>query len=138
MTFCVLFPRYLANFISYFKLLAIALIVTGQNPFQILGTNTPRVWSWGQENKVRNAAVQAWVPDLWNYFHVCFWTWSLFWEMCRMSRSKLAAVCELRDAMPVCGHVKHSSTGNVLDCFKTLYHFLSFSDILMSHDVLSQ
>ncbi|KAK3535546.1 hypothetical protein QTP70_016816 [Hemibagrus guttatus] len=37
---------------SYFKLLAIALIVTGQNPFQTLGTNTPRVWSWGQENKI--------------------------------------------------------------------------------------
>lgn len=55
--FCVSFPRYIANFISYFKLLAIALIVTGQNPFQMLGTNTPRVWSWGQENKVSNAAL---------------------------------------------------------------------------------
>lgn len=50
--------RYIANFISYFKLLAIALIVTGQNPFQMLGTDTPRVWSWGQENKVRDASVQ--------------------------------------------------------------------------------
>ncbi|MCJ8733825.1 hypothetical protein PDJAM_G00228140 [Pangasius djambal] len=47
-----LINKYIANFISYFKLLAIALIVTGQNPFQMLGTNTPRVWSWGQENKI--------------------------------------------------------------------------------------
>ncbi|KAI5104917.1 selenoprotein T2 precursor [Silurus meridionalis] len=46
-----LLNKYIANFISYFKLLAIALIVTGQNPFQMLGANTPRVWSWGQENK---------------------------------------------------------------------------------------
>ncbi|MCI4379726.1 hypothetical protein PGIGA_G00231610 [Pangasianodon gigas] len=47
-----LINKYIANFISYFKLLGIALIVTGQNPFQMLGTNTPRVWSWGQENKI--------------------------------------------------------------------------------------
>ncbi|KAF7707080.1 hypothetical protein HF521_018298 [Silurus meridionalis] len=47
-----LLNKYIANFISYFKLLAIALIVTGQNPFQMLGANTPRVWSWGQENKI--------------------------------------------------------------------------------------
>lgn len=46
------FSRYIANFISYLKLLAIALIVTGQNPFQMFGMNTPRLWSWGQENKV--------------------------------------------------------------------------------------
>ncbi|KAK9963621.1 hypothetical protein ABG768_006791 [Culter alburnus] len=44
--------KYLGNFISYFKLLAIALIVTGQNPFQMFGMNTPRIWSWGQENKI--------------------------------------------------------------------------------------
>uniref|UniRef100_A0A673ND83 Selenoprotein T n=1 Tax=Sinocyclocheilus rhinocerous TaxID=307959 RepID=A0A673ND83_9TELE len=44
--------KYTGNFISYFKLLAIALIVTGQNPFQMFGMDTPRIWSWGQENKV--------------------------------------------------------------------------------------
>ncbi|XDV36883.1 hypothetical protein PO909_006598 [Leuciscus waleckii] len=44
--------KYLGNFISYFKLLAIALIVTGQNPFQMFGMDTPRIWSWGQENKI--------------------------------------------------------------------------------------
>ncbi|KAI7802065.1 selenoprotein T2 precursor, partial [Triplophysa rosa] len=44
--------KYLGNFISYLKLLAIALIVTGQNPFQMFGMNTPRLWSWGQENKI--------------------------------------------------------------------------------------
>lgn len=64
-----LFTRYIANFISYFKLLAIALIVTGQNPFQMLGTNTPRVWSWGQENKVWNASFRAWAQQVWNHLH---------------------------------------------------------------------
>ncbi|KPP68624.1 hypothetical protein Z043_112681 [Scleropages formosus] len=44
--------KYIANFISYFKLLAIALIVSGQNPFPLLGMDTPTIWSWGQENKI--------------------------------------------------------------------------------------
>uniref|UniRef100_A0A3B3RAG6 Selenoprotein T n=1 Tax=Paramormyrops kingsleyae TaxID=1676925 RepID=A0A3B3RAG6_9TELE len=43
--------NYLANFISYFKLLVIALIVSGQNPFPLLGIRTPAIWSWGQDNK---------------------------------------------------------------------------------------
>ncbi|TST60402.1 Selenoprotein T2 [Bagarius yarrelli] len=47
-----LLNKYIANFVSYFKLLVIALVVTGQNPFQMLGTNTPRIWFWGQENKI--------------------------------------------------------------------------------------
>ncbi|GAA6107135.1 selenoprotein T2 [Tachysurus ichikawai] len=56
--------KYLANFISYFKLLAIALIVTGQNPFQILGTNTPRVWSWGQENKIFSCLMMFFLSNM--------------------------------------------------------------------------
>ncbi|XP_045064816.1 selenoprotein T2-like [Coregonus clupeaformis] len=35
-----------------FKLLAIALVVSGQNPFPMLGLDTPRVWTWSQENKI--------------------------------------------------------------------------------------
>ncbi|KAJ8338564.1 hypothetical protein SKAU_G00375300 [Synaphobranchus kaupii] len=44
--------KYIANFVSYFKLLAIALIVSGQNPFAFLGIDTPRIWFWSQDNKV--------------------------------------------------------------------------------------
>ncbi|CAL8303175.1 unnamed protein product [Arctogadus glacialis] len=44
--------RYLGNFFSYFKLLAITLVVSGQNPFPILGLATPRAWVWSQENKI--------------------------------------------------------------------------------------
>uniref|UniRef100_A0A671KBL2 Selenoprotein T n=1 Tax=Sinocyclocheilus anshuiensis TaxID=1608454 RepID=A0A671KBL2_9TELE len=43
--------KYTGNFISYFKLLAITLIVTGQNPFQMFGVNTPRI-CWGKKMKV--------------------------------------------------------------------------------------
>lgn len=44
--------KYLGNFISYFKLLALALVVSGQNPFPMLGLETPRAWTWSQENKI--------------------------------------------------------------------------------------
>lgn len=44
--------KYIANFVSYFKLLAIALIVSGQNPFPFLGMDTPRIWFWSQDNKI--------------------------------------------------------------------------------------
>ncbi|KAJ8393615.1 hypothetical protein AAFF_G00058340 [Aldrovandia affinis] len=44
--------KYIANFASYFKLLAIALIVSGQNPFPTLGMDTPRIWLWSQDNKI--------------------------------------------------------------------------------------
>ncbi|KAG7249954.1 hypothetical protein CRUP_033870, partial [Coryphaenoides rupestris] len=44
--------NYLGNFFSYFKLLVITLVVSGQNPFPILGLATPRAWTWSQENKI--------------------------------------------------------------------------------------
>uniref|UniRef100_A0A674B5L0 Selenoprotein T n=1 Tax=Salmo trutta TaxID=8032 RepID=A0A674B5L0_SALTR len=44
--------KYLGNLFSYFKLLAIALVVSGQNPFAMLGLETPRAWTWTQENKI--------------------------------------------------------------------------------------
>lgn len=47
---CVL--RCVGNLISYLKLLAILLIVSGQNPFLLLGLDTPRAWTWSQDNKV--------------------------------------------------------------------------------------
>lgn len=110
-----LFTRYIANFISYFKLLAIALIVTGQNPFQMLGTNTPRVWSWGQENKVRNASFRAWAQQVWNYLHGSFSCPS--WYMCRTSRLLMRAHFRRNLVKKIV--VRVSST-NVLRCVMCL------------------
>lgn len=44
--------RYIATFVSYFKLAVIALIITGYNPFPLLDIETPRIWTWSQENKI--------------------------------------------------------------------------------------
>lgn len=46
------FNRILGNLISYLKLLSILLIVSGQNPFVLLGLDTPRAWTWSQDNKI--------------------------------------------------------------------------------------
>ncbi|KAF4105233.1 hypothetical protein G5714_014564 [Onychostoma macrolepis] len=56
--------KYIGNFVSYFKLLAIALIVTGQNPFQMFGMNTPRIWSWGQENKIFSCLMAFFISNM--------------------------------------------------------------------------
>uniref|UniRef100_A0A672GG75 Selenoprotein T n=1 Tax=Salarias fasciatus TaxID=181472 RepID=A0A672GG75_SALFA len=42
----------LGNLISYLKLLSILLIISGQNPFLLLGLETPRAWTWSQDNKI--------------------------------------------------------------------------------------
>lgn len=34
------------------KLLILALVVSGQNPFNWLNMNTPSVWSWANDNKI--------------------------------------------------------------------------------------
>uniref|UniRef100_A0A3Q2QT71 Selenoprotein T n=1 Tax=Fundulus heteroclitus TaxID=8078 RepID=A0A3Q2QT71_FUNHE len=44
--------RFLGNLISYLKLISILLVISGQNPFQLLGTETPAVWTWTQNNKI--------------------------------------------------------------------------------------
>ncbi|GLD68803.1 selenoprotein T2-like protein [Lates japonicus] len=46
------FNRCVGNLISYLKLLSILLIVSGQNPFLLLGLHTPRAWTWSQDNKI--------------------------------------------------------------------------------------
>lgn len=46
------FNRCAGNLISYLKLLSILLIVSGQNPFVLLGLDTPRAWTWSQDNKI--------------------------------------------------------------------------------------
>uniref|UniRef100_A0A3B4YFA0 Selenoprotein T n=1 Tax=Seriola lalandi dorsalis TaxID=1841481 RepID=A0A3B4YFA0_SERLL len=46
------FNRFVGNLISYLKLLSILLIVSGQNPFLLLGLETPRAWTWSQDNKI--------------------------------------------------------------------------------------
>lgn len=42
----------MGSLFSYLKMLSILLIVSGQNPFILLGLDTPRAWIWSQENKV--------------------------------------------------------------------------------------
>ena len=49
--------RFVGNLISYLKLLSILLIISGQNPFILLGLDTPRAWTWSQDNKVRMSLV---------------------------------------------------------------------------------
>ncbi|KAG8004356.1 Selenoprotein T2 [Nibea albiflora] len=44
--------RCFGNLVSYLKLLSILLIVSGQNPFILLGLDTPRAWTWSQDNKI--------------------------------------------------------------------------------------
>lgn len=46
------FNRYVGNLVSYLKLLSILLIISGQNPFLLLGLETPRAWTWSQDNKI--------------------------------------------------------------------------------------
>lgn len=42
----------MGSLFSYLKILSILLIISGQNPFILLGLVTPRAWTWSQENKV--------------------------------------------------------------------------------------
>uniref|UniRef100_A0A3B4E785 Selenoprotein T n=1 Tax=Pygocentrus nattereri TaxID=42514 RepID=A0A3B4E785_PYGNA len=44
--------RYVASFLSIFKLLVIGVIVVGKDPFALFGMPTPGLWLWSQENKV--------------------------------------------------------------------------------------
>uniref|UniRef100_A0A3Q3VV69 Selenoprotein T n=1 Tax=Mola mola TaxID=94237 RepID=A0A3Q3VV69_MOLML len=44
--------NFVGNLISYLKLLSIPLIISGQNPFILLGLATPRAWTWSQDNKI--------------------------------------------------------------------------------------
>lgn len=44
--------RHIATFLSCLKFVALALIITGQNPFPLFGVDTPRIWTWSQENKI--------------------------------------------------------------------------------------
>ncbi|KAA8577576.1 hypothetical protein FQN60_001049, partial [Etheostoma spectabile] len=44
--------RVLGQLISCLKLVSILLIVSGQNPFLLFGLNTPRAWTWSQDNKI--------------------------------------------------------------------------------------
>ncbi len=44
---------FLAQVFGIGKLILIGLIIGGQNPFTWFGTNTPDIWNWAIENKVR-------------------------------------------------------------------------------------
>uniref|UniRef100_A0AAR2IGY4 Selenoprotein T n=1 Tax=Pygocentrus nattereri TaxID=42514 RepID=A0AAR2IGY4_PYGNA len=44
--------RHIASFMSMFKLAIIVLIIVGKDPFALFGVESPRIWAWGQENKI--------------------------------------------------------------------------------------
>ena len=44
--------EYGAHFLSYLKLALIVLVVTGQDPFNWLGMETPGAFTWAIQNKV--------------------------------------------------------------------------------------
>ncbi|CAK6980822.1 selenoprotein T2 [Scomber scombrus] len=46
------FNRCLGSLMSYLKVVSILLIVSGQNVFAALGVDTPRAWTWSQDNKI--------------------------------------------------------------------------------------
>uniref|UniRef100_A0A674MGN9 Selenoprotein T n=1 Tax=Takifugu rubripes TaxID=31033 RepID=A0A674MGN9_TAKRU len=46
------FNKLMGSLFSYLKMLFILLIISGQNPFILLGLDTPRAWIWSQENKI--------------------------------------------------------------------------------------
>lgn len=45
--------RHIASFLSIFKLFLIGLVIVGKDPFMLFGMESPRLWTWSQENKVR-------------------------------------------------------------------------------------
>ena len=49
---------FLAQVFGIGKLILIGLVIGGQNPFGWFGMNTPDIWSWALDNKVRS---------LWNH-----------------------------------------------------------------------
>ncbi|KAL7879029.1 hypothetical protein AOLI_G00100030 [Acnodon oligacanthus] len=44
--------RHIASFLSMFKLAIIGFIIVGKDPFALFGVESPRIWAWGQENKI--------------------------------------------------------------------------------------
>lgn len=46
--------RHLASFLSMLKFAVIILVIVGKDPFTLFGIPTPGVWTWGQENKVKD------------------------------------------------------------------------------------
>ena len=43
-----------AQFLGTFKLVLIGIILFGQNPFTYLNMNTPTIFTWATENKVKD------------------------------------------------------------------------------------
>ena len=48
---------FLAQVFGIGKLILIGLVIGGQNPFGWFGMNTPDVWSWALDNKVRSREI---------------------------------------------------------------------------------
>lgn len=47
--------RHIASFLSILKFALIGLIIVGKDPFALFGMQSPGIWAWGQENKVKEA-----------------------------------------------------------------------------------
>lgn len=45
--------RHMASFLSMLKFAIIGLIILGKDPFALFGMQSPGIWTWGQENKVK-------------------------------------------------------------------------------------
>ncbi|MED6253223.1 Selenoprotein T2 [Ataeniobius toweri] len=56
--------RFVGNMISYLKLISILLMISGQNPFTLLGTDTPAVWAWSQNNKIFSCLMAFFICNL--------------------------------------------------------------------------
>uniref|UniRef100_A0A3B5M7K8 Selenoprotein T n=1 Tax=Xiphophorus couchianus TaxID=32473 RepID=A0A3B5M7K8_9TELE len=56
--------RLVGNLVSYLKLLSILLIISGQNPFPLLGTDTPAVWTWTQNNKIFSCLMAFFISNM--------------------------------------------------------------------------
>uniref|UniRef100_A0A8C4QG27 Selenoprotein T n=1 Tax=Eptatretus burgeri TaxID=7764 RepID=A0A8C4QG27_EPTBU len=41
-----------ASVLSVLKVMLIVLVVSGRNPFPLLGLDTPNAWNWSQNNKI--------------------------------------------------------------------------------------
>uniref|UniRef100_A0A3Q2CEP7 Selenoprotein T n=1 Tax=Cyprinodon variegatus TaxID=28743 RepID=A0A3Q2CEP7_CYPVA len=56
--------RFLGNLISYLKLISILIVVSGQNPFPLLGIDTPAAWTWSQNNKIFSCLMAFFVCNM--------------------------------------------------------------------------
>lgn len=68
--------RHLASFLSMLKFAVIILVIVGKDPFALFGIPTPGVWTWGQENKVKDQFIFTLNSTAWRLNMIeLFWGW---------------------------------------------------------------